>query len=188
MSLTRKSVSELRQEAELVTAETPVGTDKGTRLMDAVWRTAAEFVIHLSKKLAQGTKNDQIGLLPLVYDSRTYLKDLLKKPRFVTLEVSNVGVLDNSIDEESEDNYSKWTVEQAAFVQSSWVTGGVILVSCASVKGKGLSLNVTWQKEILPDDSLGLGIANDLHRWLECIANGQPLLTGEKQAGSEVAY
>ncbi len=156
-------------------------------LMDAVWRAAAEFRVQLSKKLALGSKNDQVGLLPLVHDSRAYLKGLLKKPRNIMLEVSNIGVVKGSIDSTNGNKPNQWTAEQAMFTQSSWVTGGLLLVNCASVKGKGLSLNVTWQKEILPDDSLGLGITADLHRWLECIGNNRPLIVGEKQTDNAIA-
>jgi hypothetical protein len=176
-----KTVSELRLEVEKAISSSHTG------LMDALWRVAGKFRVQLSKKLALGSKNDQVGLLPLVHDSRTYLKDLLKKPRAVTLEVSNIGVVNSSIDSTSSDKPNQWTTEQAAFTQSSWVTGGVILVSCASAKGKGLSLNVTWQKEILPDDSLGLGITTDLHSWLECIGNNTPLVVGDKQTNKAAA-
>lgn len=176
-----KTVSELRQEAEKAISANYAG------LMDVVWRVAAEFRVQLSKKLALGSRNDQVGLLPLVHDSRTYLKDLLKKPRVVTLEVSNIGIVNGSIDSTSGDKPNQWTTEQAAFTQSSWVTAGVIMVSCASVKGKGLSLNVTWQKEVLPNDSLGMGVTADLHSWLECIGNNRPLIAGEKQTDNAVA-
>ncbi|KAK8070072.1 hypothetical protein PG994_006688 [Apiospora phragmitis] len=70
------------------------------RLEDAVWAQAARVRRQIAQKLARGTCNDLTALLRFVPDCRGRLADDMaakaERPRDVTVEVSNLGVIDGS--------------------------------------------------------------------------------------------
>ncbi|KAK8018440.1 alcohol acetyltransferase-domain-containing protein [Apiospora marii] len=77
----------------------PVAADIETnalRLEDALWEQAARVRRQLAQKLAKGTRNDLTGLLRFIPDFRVRMAEEMaaQGPRDVTLEVSNLGVID----------------------------------------------------------------------------------------------
>ncbi|KAK7932168.1 alcohol acetyltransferase-domain-containing protein [Apiospora marii] len=68
------------------------------RLEDALWEQAARVRRQLARKLAKGTRNDLTGLLRFIPDFRVRMAEEMaaQGPRDVTLEVSNLGVIDGS--------------------------------------------------------------------------------------------
>lgn len=77
--------------ADNISAET-----HARRLEDALWEQAARVRRHLAQKLAKGTRNDLTGLMRFIPDFRRRMAEEMaaQGPRDVTLEVSNLGVLD----------------------------------------------------------------------------------------------
>lgn len=76
----------------------PAGAETGDarRLEAALWEQAARVRRQLAQKLAKGSRNDLTGLLRFIPDFRARLAEGMaaQGPRDVTLEVSNLGVID----------------------------------------------------------------------------------------------
>ncbi|KAK7992455.1 hypothetical protein PG988_001249 [Apiospora saccharicola] len=67
------------------------------RLEDALWKQATRIRRQLAQKLAQGTRNDLTGLMRFVPDFRTRMAEEMAaqgRPRDMTVQLSNLGVLD----------------------------------------------------------------------------------------------
>ncbi|KAK8085547.1 hypothetical protein PG997_006818 [Apiospora hydei] len=65
---------------------------------DALWEQAGHVRRQLEQKLAKGTRNDLTALMGYISDLRGRLAEEMaaERPRDVTLEVSNLGVIDGS--------------------------------------------------------------------------------------------
>ncbi|KAK8044330.1 hypothetical protein PG993_004354 [Apiospora rasikravindrae] len=70
------------------------------RLEDALWEQASRVRRQLEDKLAKGTRNDLTALMRFIPDFRGRMAEEMRadRPRDVTLEVSNLGVIDGSGD------------------------------------------------------------------------------------------
>ena len=116
-----------------------------------------------------------------VTDWRDYFKHLLKKPREASWIVTNIGVLDGgvSVSEgasgEGTDGdgkvMSKWHIRKAYFTLSVEVPGPGIAVSCVTVKGGEMCVDLTWEEGVV-DESIGVKTADDVGRWLRRIGGG----------------
>ncbi|KAK7976800.1 hypothetical protein PG989_015263 [Apiospora arundinis] len=197
------------------------------RLEDALWEQAARVRRQLAAKLAQGTRNDLTGLLRFVPDFRGRMMAEMAvpdRPRDVTVEVSNLGVMDGEVagstktrlkkekklsiphtqmettetdgnslgsivsekeaaqdfghvaaatalpheegkEDEDDKNKDNWTIERAMFTQSGIPHGVGLVVSPIAVKGKGLTIAVNWQGDLV-DEGVAGGLAADLEAWL----------------------
>ncbi|KAI0129774.1 alcohol acetyltransferase-domain-containing protein [Xylariales sp. AK1849] len=153
-------------------------SDSTTRLESAMWSVSKAFREKLSKKLETGTKNDSLGLMKLVGDWRSYMVDELKRPRSMSWEVSNLGVVsDIGIPKENPDAQVGWKVDRAIFSQSAAVIGPAICINPIAVDGRDLTVTCTWQGDVV-DDKLAQGLAKDLKSWLDTIGDGESIQIG----------
>ncbi|KAH6644980.1 alcohol acetyltransferase [Truncatella angustata] len=144
-----------------------------------LWSEATVFRERITQRLEAGTKNTSLGLVKFVGDWRKFLKDEFKKPRAHSWEVSNLGVLDGQIGGDAAKEGQYWTIKSAVFSQSAAVIGPAYLISPVTVKGGSLTLGCTWQYEVL-DQTLAIGVTNDLQTWLIDIAQGKALTLGKR--------
>lgn len=151
-------------------------------LEEFVWLAAARVRAEIQARLDDGT-NDKTGLLKYISDCRTLHKDTMKKPRALTYSVSNLGVIDGappvvakgkekegSVKQEGnverkEDDEDRWTIERATFSLSAELPQSAFLLCPVSVKGKELSMYLSWQ-DCTIDAELGDAVTADLETWL----------------------
>jgi hypothetical protein len=149
-----------------------------------VWRICREVTEGLGGKLASGMKDDMMALLKFVPDWRKYFDDAVTKPRNISFELSNLGVLDGapktntSGEEQSTEQDSSWTITQAIFTQSASAHGPAYIINPMSVKGGSLIVSCVWQDKII-EETVAVGVANDLQAWLEDIGRERPLSVGK---------
>ncbi|KAK6199742.1 hypothetical protein LQW54_009930 [Pestalotiopsis sp. IQ-011] len=139
-----------------------------------VWAVSREYTAGLTRKLIGGLKNEQVGLMGFVPDWRAYFREQAKKPRGISWEVSNLGVLDGKPPGSGPAGQDAWVIGEALFTQSTTVTGAAFLISPISVKGGGLFVTFSWQNEIM-EESVAMGVATDIQDWLGDIAAERPL-------------
>ncbi|KAI1846142.1 hypothetical protein JX265_010520 [Neoarthrinium moseri] len=146
-----------------------------------IWSVAKEFRHDISKKLERGPRNDTVGLAKLVTDWRTYMKDEAKKPRAVSWEFSNIGVIDATVAsrEDASEKQEDWIIDRALFSQSSAALGPAIVFSPIAVKGKDLVICCSWQSKVV-EDALVEGVAADLQAWLEDLGTDGQLHVGQR--------
>ncbi|KAI4865727.1 hypothetical protein F4820DRAFT_419489 [Hypoxylon rubiginosum] len=139
-------------------------------LEEFLWPTAEKVRGDLQRKLDEGTKNDQMGLLKFVPDFRLLLKDWAKKPRVTSIAVTNLGVIDGnpsnaSATETEGELRGKWTIDRAVFSVSPEVHYAAFVICPLAVKGKELYVSCDWQDAAM-DMTLAEGIVADLESWL----------------------
>jgi hypothetical protein len=93
-------------------------------------------------------KNHGIGLLKYLNDYGTWMRNLIGGRRLESFEVSNIGVMDGGLDQQS--NAAK--VKRLLFSQSSNVMGPAYVFNMATVKGGDLAVALTWQEGVLDDE------------------------------------
>jgi hypothetical protein len=149
--------------------------DVAPALVDFVWQCAARVRAEIQKRLDQGLKNDVVGLMKLVPDWRTQLRNEVDKPRPYSFVVTNLGTIDGAAREKAElENGSKpesWEIEYSVFAISAEVCGAAFQVSPISVKGKALCVSCSWQNCVV-DVKIAEAIVVDLERWLRFL--GKP--------------
>lgn len=156
----------------------------GTKaLRDVLWAVAARVRGEIQQRLDLGLKNDIVGLMGLVRDWRSQLKQEIKKPRAVAWNVTNLGVMDGKLggaeivqaQDSSNDNMPNgvsdpkgWSVSRAVFSLSADVTEAFIHISPMAVKGGDLTIEVSWQRGLI-DDSICERLAAGVGEWLRFI-------------------
>ncbi|KAI0173070.1 alcohol acetyltransferase-domain-containing protein [Hypoxylon sp. FL1284] len=139
-------------------------------LDELVWSTSVRVRGELQKRLDDGTKNDQMGLIKFIPDYRSLLKDWLKQPRVFALHVTNLGVIDGDppntdVAEAKREPGDQWTIDRAIFSISPEVHNGAFCVCPVAVKGRELYVSLSWQKGVV-DKTLADGLVADLESWL----------------------
>lgn len=145
------------------------GPERARDVEQRVWAVSREYTDGLTRKLIGGLKNEQVGLMGFVPDWREYFREQAKKPRSVSWEVSNLGVMDGKAPGSDAAEQDAWAIGEALFTQSPTVTGAALLISPISVKGGGLAVTFSWQNEIM-EESVAMGVATDIQDWLGDIA------------------
>ncbi|KAI1775940.1 alcohol acetyltransferase-domain-containing protein [Hypoxylon cercidicola] len=158
-----------------IRARTNESSDKEThncmaKLEELVWPTAERVRADLQKRLDEGRKNDQMGLMKFIPDFRLLLKDWVKKPRVYSLSVTNLGVVDgnpsNADTTAAEgDQSGKWTIDRAVFSVSPEVHQAAFVICPVAVNGRELYVSCDWQEAAM-DTMLAEGIVADLESWL----------------------
>ncbi|KAF9783628.1 hypothetical protein IL306_008755 [Fusarium sp. DS 682] len=153
----REIVSDIRAQARINNwPAQPIGD-----LEPLIWKAAHHIQGDIEKRLDIGVNDNIIGLMKLVSDWQDHFRTLEKKPREISWEVTNIGVIDNKI----EDDEDSFVVERARFTLSGTVAGSAIQISTVSVKGGDLSIELSWQD--LPEiDEVAERLVQDLRAWL----------------------
>lgn len=166
------------------------GTDA---LTEVLWATAARVRGEIQERLDLGLKNDIVGLMGLVRDWRSQMKQELKKPRPVAWNVTNLGVMDGKLgtadiaqaQEASNDNMPKgvsgskgWSVSRAVFSLSSDVTETFIHISPMAIKSGDLTIEISWQRGLI-DDNVCERLTAGVEEWLRFIGQAQSRQTDQ---------
>jgi hypothetical protein len=168
----KKTVSNLRASFQKASN----GGEELSNLEQGLWSIARDIRKSLVERLQIGTKNNTLGLTKFVGDWRTFMKDEFKRPRVMSWEVSNLGVIDGCIQPSGEEALAQkqWTIDQAVFSQSATIVGPAYILSPISVKGGALTVCCTWQNNVV-EETMAVGVAADLQVWLENLGTRKPL-------------
>lgn len=160
------------------------GTDA---LTEVLWATAARVRGEIQERLDLGLKNDIVGLMGLVKDWRSQMKQELKKPRPVAWNVTNLGVMDGRLgtaeiaqaQDANNDNMPKgvsgskgWSVSRAVFSLSADVTEAFIHISPMAIKAGDLTIEISWQRGLI-DDNICERLTAGVGEWLRFIGQAQ---------------
>jgi hypothetical protein len=127
-----------------------------------IWRAAKMIRDDIEERVSLGLTNTVVGLMKLVTDWQDYHKTSIKKPRELSWEVTNLGVVNNRPDNGAEDG---WTVEKARFSLCADVAGPAMQINVASVKGGDLTVEISWQ-DLEELNGVGERLGNDVKAWL----------------------
>jgi len=136
-----------------------------------VWKIASRVREEIQARLDKGTRNDIVGLMRVVTDWRGTVKSQTRKPRSLSWNVSNIGVLDGGGLSEEGSGDAVWRCGRAAFVMGGEVAGAAVNVGAVSVKGKGLEVSVSWQ-DCAVEVGVGEQLVKDLESWLRWMSEG----------------
>jgi hypothetical protein len=132
-----------------------------------VWRIATRVRGEIQAKLKKGTRDDIIGLMKFVGDWRETITGQTRKPRPLSWNVSNIGVLEgNACLSEGSYEGAAWKCDRAEFVLGSEVTGAAFNVGVISVRGNGLHVSVSWQACAV-DSGIGEQLVSNIESWLK---------------------
>lgn len=126
-----------------------------------VWTVAAQVHGELRARIDLGLKNQVITLTKFVGDWREELDKWTKKPREVSLHVSNIMVIDGGD--------GPWRIERATFSMSAETAGPVLALSVISVRGGEMVVEVTWQAGTV-EDAVGERMAREVEEWVNVLA------------------
>ncbi|KAI2777736.1 hypothetical protein F4815DRAFT_447935 [Daldinia loculata] len=155
-------------------------------LESLIWPVAKTVRVDLVKRLDEGTKNDQMGLMKFIPDFRALLKERLEKPRSHSVAVSNIGVIngkapsslngvENSVEGASDaftGANAKWSIDRSIFSISSEVHGAAFGVCLVAAKDGELYVSCDWQESAVSTE-LGEGLTADLESWLKFFGRDQ---------------
>ncbi|KAK5173303.1 uncharacterized protein LTR77_001984 [Saxophila tyrrhenica] len=133
-----------------------------------IWKLASSIKTELDQRLTTLPNDDHVGLLPYVNDWRERWKNMLGKPRDVTWEVSNLGVMSGELGAETGEEASKFEITQTTLTQSANVAGVGFSVNMASMKGGVLSVSLCWQEGVVDAEVMD-GVKEDLEVLLKRI-------------------
>ncbi|KAK1250053.1 hypothetical protein MKX08_010056 [Trichoderma sp. CBMAI-0020] len=156
-------------------------------LTEVLWATAARVRGEIQERLDLGLKNDIVGLMGLVRDWRSQMKQELKKPRAVAWNVTNLGVMDGKLEaaeiaqlQDANNNKMQkgvsgskgWSVSRAVFSLSADVTEAFIHISPMAIKGGDLTIEISWQRGLI-DDNICERLTAGVGEWLRFIGQAQ---------------
>ncbi|KAJ4129255.1 Alcohol acetyltransferase [Fusarium equiseti] len=122
-----------------------------------IWRAAQTIRDDIEDRVSLGLTNTVVGLMKLVTDWQEYHRTAIKKPRELSWDVTNLGVIDGG--------ENGWGVEKARFSLCADVAGPAMMINVVSVKGGGLTVEISWQglEEL---DDVGERLGEDVKAWL----------------------
>lgn len=168
-------------------------------LTEVLWAAAARVRGEIQERLDLGLKNDIVGLMGLVRDWRSQMKQDLKKPRAVAWNVTNLGVMDGKLgateiaqaQDANNDNMPNgvsgskgWSVSRAVFSLSADVTEAFIHISPMAIKAGDLTIEISWQRGLI-DDNICERLTAGVGEWLRFIGQAQSQHT-DQTAAAEV--
>ncbi|KAF5232600.1 hypothetical protein FAUST_8632 [Fusarium austroamericanum] len=127
-----------------------------------IWRAAGMIRDDIEERVSQGLTNTVVGLMKLVTDWQDYHKNTIKKPRELSWDVTNLGVVDNKPANGSEDG---WAVEKARFSLCADVAGPAMQINMVSVKDADLTIEISWQ-DLEDLNPVGERLADEVRAWL----------------------
>ncbi|KAM0542947.1 hypothetical protein ACHAPJ_012553 [Fusarium lateritium] len=136
-------------------------------LEPSIWEAAKTIRDDVEERLSTGLTNNVVGLMKLVPNWHDFHKAQEKKPREVSWNVTNLGVIDNYPDADattaSQENV--WSVAKARFTLSADIAGAAIQISVVSVKEGDLSIEISWQ-DLMEINEVCDQLVPDLEAWL----------------------
>lgn len=127
-----------------------------------IWRAAGMIRDDIEERVSQGLTNTVVGLMKLITDWQDYHKTTIKKPRELSWDVTNLGVVDNKPANGSEDG---WAVEKARFSLCADVAGPAMQINMVSVKDADLTIEISWQ-DLEDLNPVGERLADEVRAWL----------------------
>jgi len=131
---------------------------------------AARHTSNLLSEKASTLADQPIGLLRYLRNFRPYLLDKLGKARNESYEISNLGNVSTVPDVSVDEKASRWQIERMLFSQPANAIGCAINFNFVSTTAGGLTLTITWQKDVLglDDEEASMTIvASEIFRFLE---------------------
>ncbi|KAI6353008.1 hypothetical protein MCOR25_009211 [Pyricularia grisea] len=160
---TTQRTDDVSQEAHLTQSPAPTAVPElPTELLEAVWDAARGVRQDINDCLSTGMTDTISGIMKFVGDWRTEHIVHAEKPRASSWMITNIGVLDGS------GGGGRWAIDRARFLTCAEVVGRALNISTISVKGKGLSVGLSWQDGAV-EDSIGRGVAAHLEGWLAAL-------------------
>ena len=117
-------------------------------ISEATWVAARNTGSILSEK-ASTLADQPIGLLRYLRNFRPYMLDKLGKARDESYEISNLGNMSTGVETSMEEKSANWQIEQMVFSQPANAIGCAINFNTVSTTAGGLTLTITWQKDVL---------------------------------------
>ncbi|RYP75900.1 hypothetical protein DL771_002164 [Monosporascus sp. 5C6A] len=142
------------------------------RLKNIAWEVASGVRRKIEADLKLGVKNNVINLMKfvgLVGGWKAYLKDHVRTPRELSWLVTNLGVLDGTVQgvtPEGTEDREAWLVSHAQFALGADVASAVFQLSPIAVKGGDLVVTCSWQEGVVDSDLAERFVAN-LERWMK---------------------
>ncbi|KAJ6790039.1 hypothetical protein PWT90_05266 [Aphanocladium album] len=128
-----------------------------------LWAIAKSARKEVAASLDRGAKNNVIGAAKFVSDWPAAIRASEKKTaRDTCWVVTNLGAMDGQGDADGVDD--PWCIEKANFTLCAQVAGPGINVSPIAIRGKSLSVDVTWQAATV-DDLVANQLADDINAW-----------------------
>ncbi|CCT65257.1 uncharacterized protein FFB20_11387 [Fusarium fujikuroi] len=148
-------VSDMRAQARINNwPAQPIGD-----LEPTIWKAAQQIRRDIEKRLDAGVNDNVVGLMKVVSDWHDYLESLGKRPRDLSWEVTNLGVIDGKTEDDG------FAMGRARFSLSGNVVGPAIQISMVSVKDGDLSVELSWQG--LPEiHEVAQRLVQDMRAWL----------------------
>lgn len=109
-----------------------------------IWEAAKQFRDKLSKKVASLPADDITAMMKYIPDWRAFWEKKDGKARPDSWEISNIGIL------RVPKKPGKWSVISALFSGSCMVAGGPFCLNALTVAGGGMTIAMTWQRDIVP--------------------------------------
>ncbi|CAH0019157.1 unnamed protein product [Clonostachys rhizophaga] len=125
-----------------------------------IWESARRVKQDVQSRLARIPIDDPMGFIPLIPDLMAYWRGKEGQPRDETWEVSNLGIL------EQDTPHDGWEITRALFSSGAMVTGAAMGFNVISVRGKGLTIGVTWQDGDI-DEELVRNVARDIENYIK---------------------
>jgi hypothetical protein len=138
-------------------------------VMDVIWRISARVRREIQARLESGTRDDLIGIMKLCQDWNSQQKREMRRVRYLSWLVTNLGVFDG----ESSTTVGKeesWSVRRAELILSAETPSAALSVSIMTVKGREMCVTCSWQ-DCVVDTELGERLTGDLERWLKEIGS-----------------
>ncbi|MCJ1281883.1 hypothetical protein MMC26_001206 [Xylographa opegraphella] len=116
--------------------------------VESLWSTASYFHAQMQDELARCPRDNLVGLLPYVSDHVKYYQKKIGKPREVSWELSNLGVVKKI----SGSLLGNWVLEDMTFTQGAQPIGPALAINCVSVQDGPLTIAITWQESVVNED------------------------------------
>ncbi|KAF5001106.1 hypothetical protein FGRMN_1300 [Fusarium graminum] len=129
-------------------------------LEPSIWKAAKTVRGDIEERLDLGVTDSIVGLMKLVADWQDYHKSMEKKPREVSWNVTNLGVMDGK-----NEAGNGWSMAKTRFTLCADVAGPAMEISTISVKGGSLTIDISWQ-DMEELDEVGERLTKDMESWL----------------------
>jgi hypothetical protein len=138
-----------------------------TDVMDIVWSVSARVRSEIQTRLDHGTSNDLIGVMKLCPDWNTQQRSEMRRTRYLSWLVTNLGVLDGE-GSASVGEGEAWSLRRAELTLSAETPSAALSVSIMTVKGREMCVTCSWQ-DCVVETRLGERLMGDLDMWLKDI-------------------
>ncbi|RYP58601.1 hypothetical protein DL769_008888 [Monosporascus sp. CRB-8-3] len=141
-------------------------------LKSIAWEVASGVRRKIEADLRLGVKNNILSLMKFVDlfgGWKAHLKDHVRTPRELSWLVTNLGVLDGTVQgvtSEGTEDGEAWHISHAQFALCADVASAVFQLSPIAVKGGDLVVYCSWQESVV-DSGLAERFVANLERWMK---------------------